>query len=194
VVNVGNGNSGRRPNLQRRRQVAELRAQGLSQAEIGRRLEVRREAVGAMLRKMGLAGDPVKPRYQVRCCACETLLWEDCPVGNNGAVFCLGCLARQPDVNFGQRLKAHRVTAKLTQGQLAVRTGLNRVVVSGYEHDRREPDWRSLTQLLAALGLRLLQVPPVQPLTPRRRRTTAGRSRAAVHRGRQAEPGRRGEG
>jgi hypothetical protein len=35
---VGNENGGRRPDLKRRRQVAELRAQGLSLAEIGRRL------------------------------------------------------------------------------------------------------------------------------------------------------------
>jgi transcriptional regulator with XRE-family HTH domain len=62
----------------------------------------------------------------------------------------------------------HRVAAQLTQGQLAEKTGINRVVLSGDERDRKEPDWRNLTQLLAALGLRLLQIPEVQPLPSRR--------------------------
>jgi transcriptional regulator with XRE-family HTH domain len=173
---TGNANSGRRPDQKRHQQVAKLRAQGLALEEIARCLGITRGAVGAILRKMKLASPPVKPRYQVLCCACDTVLWPDCPVGKNSAVLCLDYLARHPDPSFGQRLKAHRMAAKLTPGQMAAQTGLAQKVLYSYESGSREPNWRNLTLLLDVLGLRLLQVPPVQPLAARRwqRKTASG--------------------
>jgi hypothetical protein len=53
---MGNGNSGRKPNQDRRRQMAALRAQGITLEEIGRRLGVTRQAVFYTLRCMRTAG------------------------------------------------------------------------------------------------------------------------------------------
>jgi Rrf2 family protein len=85
---MGNANSGRRPDLKRRRQVAELRAQGLSLAEIGRRLGIRREAAGARLRKTGLTGE------RGGAVALETPMKLSLPTAQ--ALVALAHLARQP--------------------------------------------------------------------------------------------------
>jgi transcriptional regulator len=52
---MGNKNSGRRPDYERRRQMAALRAQGATLEEIGRRLGVTRQAVSDMLRRLDAA-------------------------------------------------------------------------------------------------------------------------------------------
>jgi hypothetical protein len=49
------------------------------------------------------------------------------------------------------------------------------MVISRLERDFNLPDWPTVTQFVAVLGLRLLQAPPVRPLAPRRQqRRTAG--------------------
>jgi DNA invertase Pin-like site-specific DNA recombinase len=55
---VGNKNSGRKPNQERRQQIATLREQGATMEEIGRRLGVTRQAVWEMLRRVREAGIP----------------------------------------------------------------------------------------------------------------------------------------
>jgi transcriptional regulator with XRE-family HTH domain len=77
-------------------------------------------------------------------------------------------------VTFGQRLKAHRLAAKLTQRELAEKAGLLKPTLSSeYECDARAPEWPNLTRLLAVLGLRLLQVPPVRPVPAQSQRPAA---------------------
>jgi hypothetical protein len=48
------------------------------------------------------------------------------------------------------------------------------MVLSNLERDVNPPEWPVLTQLLAVFGLRLLQIPPVQPLAPRPRQSSLG--------------------
>jgi transcriptional regulator with XRE-family HTH domain len=159
---MGNANSGRRPNWRRWQQAAELRAQGLSLPEIGRRLGVTKQAVAHMLARLAeCAGRP--PCFPVRCGRCDKLIWTDAGSPQTGDVCCLKCLAGQPDASFGQRLKAHRVAAKVTAPELAGRAGLSLLTVCRLERDRCFPDWPTLTRLVAVLGLRLLQVPPLRP-------------------------------
>ena len=43
VLSMGNANSGRRPDLKRRRQIVWMRELGLSMSEIGRRLGISRQ-------------------------------------------------------------------------------------------------------------------------------------------------------
>jgi Mn-dependent DtxR family transcriptional regulator len=53
---MGNKNSGRKPDYERRRQMVRLRAQGATLEEIGRRLGVTRQAVSDMLRRLAAQG------------------------------------------------------------------------------------------------------------------------------------------
>src|SRR5262249_36490002 len=153
-ASVGNANS-RRPDHERHRLVLRLRERGLTLAEIARRLGVTKQAVSGMLAR--LEGCGRQPRFPVRCRECDRLIGEDGAAPQNSPVYCLDCLAGVPDVTFGQRLKAHRLAAKLTQKELARRTGLHHRSVIGLERNRNPPDWPTLTQLLAVFGLRLLQ-------------------------------------
>jgi transcriptional regulator with XRE-family HTH domain len=62
-------------------------------------------------------------------------------------------------VSFGQRLKAHRVAATLTQHELAERSGMHRAAASGYERDMKVPDWPQPTAPLARLAQRSWEKP-----------------------------------
>src|SRR5271169_2664024 len=82
--------SGRKPDLNRHRQVAELRNQGLSMAEIGRQLGISRQAVHATLRSMQSPN-----RRVVLCRKCKM------PIDPTGVLpkeakttLCLICLSR----------------------------------------------------------------------------------------------------
>ncbi|WP_378144520.1 nucleotidyltransferase domain-containing protein [Cnuibacter sp. UC19_7] len=54
-----------------------------------------------------------------------------------------------------QILREARVTAGLTQSQLAARASSTQSVVSAYEGSRREPSLRTLVRLVGAAGMRL---------------------------------------
>jgi hypothetical protein len=54
------------------------------------------------------------------------------------------------------------------------------MLVRSSERDAKAPDWPSLTRLLAVLGVRLVQVPPVRPLPPPRRPAASGGSWTAA--------------
>ena len=54
---------------------------------------------------------------------------------------------------FGERLKELREGAKMTQAELAARVGFHRFSVSKLELGAREPTWRTVIDLAAALGV-----------------------------------------
>jgi predicted DNA-binding protein YlxM (UPF0122 family) len=56
---MGNKNSGRKPNEERRRQMTQLREQGFTLEEIGQRLGVTRQAVFDTLRRLNLTTAPL---------------------------------------------------------------------------------------------------------------------------------------
>lgn len=53
---------------------------------------------------------------------------------------------------FGQRLKALRKAADLTQAELATKAKINRVTLVELEKDRAVPSWETAIALAAALG------------------------------------------
>jgi predicted transcriptional regulator len=61
---MGNKNSGRKPNQERRQLVLVLREQGNTLEEIGRRLGVTRQAVSDMLRRLYPSGTPKESRRE----------------------------------------------------------------------------------------------------------------------------------
>src|SRR5438874_3238935 len=121
---------GRPPNVYRRRQIARLRAQGLTYRAIGERLGITRQCVQQTFRHMA------KARFvPIHCKACGAVIARLRTVHNsNGPVYCLGCLPR--DASFGERLRAHRVVAELTQAQLAALTRVPPATIHCWERNR----------------------------------------------------------
>ena len=55
----------------------------------------------------------------------------------------------------GKKLKEIRVSKKLSQNQLADKTGLHVTTIGNYEIDRREPKATQLKRLADALGVKM---------------------------------------
>ena len=68
---------------------------------------------------------------------------------------------------FGEKLKAARLAAGLTQEELAARCGLKKQSISRYENSEREPNIRIAKMLADALGVSIntLAVEKVSQLT-----------------------------
>ncbi len=162
--------SGRKPNVQRRRQVAELRRAGLTLREIGERLGITHQAVHLLL----VPRDRARPR-DVCCAACGKRLDAAGAIPRDtGRALCVSCLSRRADAPFWQRLKSLRLAAGLTRTDLERRAGLARGKVSEYEDGGAVPrpaNFAKLSRALKRLGGRLGPVP-----LPRR----AGRRPAAA--------------
>jgi transcriptional regulator with XRE-family HTH domain len=138
---------GRPADLGRRRRAAELRAQGLSLAEVGRRLGVTKQAADQLLRP--------PPGYATSSCvSCGKPALRDQP-----APRCVACRAADPAASFAERLRACRLAAGLTQAGLAARAGVSAPAVSAYECGLTRPRPRRLAALARVLGPGL-QDPP----------------------------------
>jgi transcriptional regulator with XRE-family HTH domain len=55
-------------------------------------------------------------------------------------------------MSFPSRLKELREAAKLTQGELAGKSGIPKASISNLEQDRRKPTWETIQKLAGALG------------------------------------------
>jgi transcriptional regulator with XRE-family HTH domain len=145
-----------RTNMHKRLRAAELRAQGLTLKEIGDRLGVLPSAVSRWLRSP--AGGNSAP-LPVRCCVCESEIPEAPTTSRiDRTALCLRCLARRPQTPFGQRLKAFRLAAGLTEAELARRSGVPQTSLSTFELRDREPCWSTLVKLVRVLGVELMIV------------------------------------
>ena len=137
---------GRRPNLERRRRVAELRARGLTPGEISRRLGISTQAAQGAVRRLEA------PRRAEPCARCgRPIVSAGALAGDRGAALCLPCLARTPDAPFAQRLKALRLAAGLARADLERRAGVARGAVTNYECYGRTPRRRNLAGLARVL-------------------------------------------
>ena len=143
---------GRKPNEARRREIARLRAEGLTYADIGRHVGVSRQGVLRALRRMGRAGTA-----PVACRQCGAVIRAR-PPGNRPPrpALCPTCLGKSPEAPFADRLRTFRLAAGLTQGQLAERAGLTEAAVGGYERGEAEAGWRAVLALARVLGSGLL--------------------------------------
>jgi DNA-binding XRE family transcriptional regulator len=132
--------------------MASLRDDGLSFAEIGRRLGVCRQAVYATLLKA--EGRKVRP---ITCRECGAVIVAH-PGGNWPPLpaLCLDCLGKHADAPLADRLRAFRLAAGLTQGQLDERAGLPRGTINRYERGKGRPSWEDIVVLARVLGAGLL--------------------------------------
>jgi len=142
---------GRKPNWERRQRILKLRERGLSLPEIGRRLGVTFQCVDRTLRKMA----DEWPR-SVPCAGCgEDIVSAGAVASDHGLALCLSCLAKRPNVPFGQRLRAVRL-AGLTRAELAARCGWNAGNIQEYEMNRSNPKWPAIVRLIRVLGIGLV--------------------------------------
>jgi transcriptional regulator with XRE-family HTH domain len=101
----------------------------------------------------GTGGGPVY------CLECQGRIGSG-PAGftTNAPAYCLTCLARHRDANFGERLKAYRLAAGLTQRDLSEQAGVFVGRLTECESGRSVPQWRTVRKLVDALGLGLVDV------------------------------------
>jgi transcriptional regulator with XRE-family HTH domain len=59
---------------------------------------------------------------------------------------------------LGQRIRERRLDLKMTQAQLADKTGLDRTYISGLESGRRNPALRNLNKLANSLKISIDQL------------------------------------
>ena len=125
--------------------------------------------LGKLIRCLGveLVGEvgvrPVAPRRSapgaMACRQCRrTITRGVADLGRYGAAYCLRCLAEHSEARFGERLRAHRLAAGMSQQDLADATGIYAQELSCYERDQREPVWRSVAKLVRVLGVGLVEV------------------------------------
>jgi DNA-binding transcriptional regulator YiaG len=158
---MGGPGSGARPDATRRRQVAELRRQGLTLAEIGRRLRMSRQLVHHYAAAAGLTG---RRRGTVRCCDCEAVIATGHhTIEYNRDPLCLACLEKRPDVPFSRRLKACRLARGLTADRLATLAVVPPNAVKAWERGECWPRWERLAKLIRVLGPDLVTLGVVGP-------------------------------
>jgi len=139
---------GRKPDLKRRQQVASLRARGLSLLAIAKVIGVSRQCVQMTLRRM----NQPRPVRSVTCRHCgHVIISTGVLPGDEGKVLCLPCLGKSPQAPFGQRLKALRLAAGLTQGELAKRSGVTPSCLCMYEAGKKLPKRSTLDRLIDGL-------------------------------------------
>jgi DNA-binding XRE family transcriptional regulator len=120
---------------------------GRSLAEIAVGLRVSLRRAKGLLREAGVGS-----LAAVRCGACGREITHRRLDQGRGAALCLGCVAFHPEADFARRLRAYRLAAALTQGELAGRAGLSTTTVWQYEQGETVPRAPSLARLAAVLG------------------------------------------
>jgi transcriptional regulator with XRE-family HTH domain len=139
---------------QNRRAMANLRAKGMTLVEISRRFGVSAQRVQRVLKKVQVEPVPVP----VNCIECNSTI--DSPAllrCDAGETLCLQCLARCPDAPFARRLRALRLGAGLTRGQLAGRAAMSESTIGQYERGQGFPGRMALQALVRILGSELLR-------------------------------------
>ncbi len=173
--------SGRKPNMERRRQVSELRAKGWSLAKIGEQLGISRQAVHVTLRSIH---HPAK-----RLVTCRQCKMPIDPVGVSpkeaGNTMCLICVSKGPRATFGQRLKAFRLAVGMTRTELSAGAELSESMIRYYEGDWGTPTVEGATRLAQALGL-TLEVLGGDQFVPGKRGRPRKTSNNSAKRGKQA--------
>jgi transcriptional regulator with XRE-family HTH domain len=158
---AGSMAGGRKPNRERRRRAALLRAGGLSLAEVGRRLGVSRQGAASLLR-------PLRGAPAVACARCGAAIVSAGALPRDaGKARCLACLAGQPCVGLWQRLKSFRLAAGLLQTDLAREAGVKDEIIRRCERERSRPRPATRARLARALGVPAAALEPGGPV-PRR--------------------------
>ncbi|HMF13109.1 MAG TPA: helix-turn-helix domain-containing protein, partial [Gemmataceae bacterium] len=144
-------NSGRRPNVRRRRDVTSLHARGVAPPEIARRLGIGVAAVYYYLKAHG-----VPDRRPGACAVCRAAIVSNANPHQYTDLLCRDCLQKNPQISFARFLKSLRVTAGMSRQDLAARGTIGLDLIGRYERGEVEPAWKNLMRLFKAFGVRLL--------------------------------------
>jgi DNA-binding CsgD family transcriptional regulator len=139
---------GPRPDMKRRRQISNLRAQGLSYRLIGQKLGVSRQCAHALLRTTDPEG-----LTSIVCCTCGRRIaaWRG---PRPGKVFCLVCLPE--DASVGHKIRAYRVAAGLSTRALAQLARIAVSSIGNYERGLQSPSEQNRAKLSQVLGVECL--------------------------------------
>jgi len=138
----------------RHRQILEWIHEGATTTEIAKRLGITRSAVSDLL-------GPGVPR-SVFCRDCRARVGETWPgrEWRRRPVYCQGCVAKRPDLPFGQRLLALRLSRGLTQVKLAKQAGVGHMTINTMERaPHPNPTFPVLLKLVRVLGPLLIGWP-----------------------------------
>lgn len=139
-------------NQVRRRKVEDLRAKGLTFAEIGRHVGVSKQRVGQLLHSIGTT------KFALHCRGCGAEIVSGlCRAVRNTPSLCPACVARTPEQCLAERLKTHRLIAGLTQRRVAAEAGITPQAVALYEQGKCKPTPKTLARLVAVLGPELTE-------------------------------------
>ena len=135
--------TGRPPDGGRRGRVAELRARGLSGAEIARRLGITSSAVSQVDRP--------------RCDGCGARVVVNVrKARGRRPAFCLRCLVGHPEGTFGQRLRSLRLTRGMSHEAPAGEAGISGGQLVRLEDGAEPPTPQAEVKLVRVLGQGLL--------------------------------------
>jgi transcriptional regulator with XRE-family HTH domain len=120
---------------------------------IAQKLGVSRQAIWSLLNTR-----PQRTKARALTCrGCGALIVSSGALrGDADSAFCLDCVEAEPEISFGQRLKALRLAAGLSRSELSVQSGIAPGSIRAYEEDRRTPHLRSIARLASLLGNHLL--------------------------------------
>ena len=150
--------SGRKPNQERRRQAARLRARGLSLAEVGRRLGVCKQGAAALLH-------PLRQPPVVACARCGAAIVSAGALPRDAdTALCLPCLAGHCGAGFGQRVKSFRLAAGLLRKELAREARVRQEMIQRYEQGRNRPRPTTIARLARTLGVPPAALEPGGPV------------------------------
>jgi DNA-binding XRE family transcriptional regulator len=138
----------RKPDLARRVLAQKLRQQGLTHKQIAARLRITRQGAAHLLK-------PLRKQSVTHCRTCGIVITDGEPALDSvGCLpFCLTCLAKMPQVSFGERLLAWRLSRGLTRQQLAEATGVASHTIRLYEWGKKnKPHRETVVKLARVLG------------------------------------------
>jgi DNA-binding XRE family transcriptional regulator len=143
---MGGRGSGRRPDTKRRERARALRRQGKTIPQIAQILGVTKQWAHQLL------GQGPRRRYgPLHCPGCGAALGVLGLPGGEGP--CLECLKRPGAWGHGDRLRAHRLAAKLSPAALGRRAGVSCSTVQRLEQGGGSPTPGTLAKLARALGI-----------------------------------------
>jgi DNA-binding XRE family transcriptional regulator len=127
--------------------VLALASSGRTRQEIADELKVTPEWVRSILAENGLA---VSFRI-LKCERCGTAVAKGHKAHQGAHCLCEGCVRKQPDLPFAERLRAFRLARNMSRAQLGTRSGLSPAVIGIYERGHGRPNPNTASKLANAL-------------------------------------------